>query len=47
MLAVKDYEIARQDVVVLRAMLEGQRGPYVTWLAKVAQELKSQKNGKG
>ncbi|MBX3199844.1 MAG: hypothetical protein KF894_17035 [Labilithrix sp.] len=47
MLAVKDYEIARQDVVVLRAMLGGQRGPYVTWLAKVAQELKSQKNGKG
>lgn len=47
MLAVKDYEIARQDVVVLRALLEGQRGPYVSWLAKVAQELKSQKAGKG
>lgn len=47
MLAVKDYEIARQDVVVLRALLEGQRGPYVTWLAKVAQELKSQTAGKG
>ncbi|MBX3220306.1 MAG: hypothetical protein KF795_07275 [Labilithrix sp.] len=47
MLAVKDYEIARQDVVVLRALLEGQRGPYVAWLAKVAQDLKTQKNGKG
>jgi hypothetical protein len=47
MLAVKDYEIARQDVVVLRALLEGQRGPYVVWLAKVAQDLKNQKVGKG
>ncbi|OJY30435.1 MAG: hypothetical protein BGO98_27325 [Myxococcales bacterium 68-20] len=47
MLAVKDYEIARQDVVVLRALLEGQRGPYVSWLAKVAQELKSRRAGKG
>ena len=47
MLALKDYEIARQDVVVLRALLEGQRGPYVVWLAKVAQDLKSQKAGKG
>ena len=47
MLAVKDYEIARQDVIVLRALLEGQRGPYVSWLAKVAQELKSQTAGKG
>jgi len=44
---VKDYEIARQDVVVLRALLEGQRGPYVSWLAKVAQELKSRRAGKG
>lgn len=46
MLAAPDSEIARQDVVVLRALTQGQRGAYVAWLTKVEQELKSQKVGK-
>jgi len=43
MLAVKDHEIARQDVLVLRALFQGHRGEYVSWLARVDQDLKAQK----
>lgn len=43
MLAVKDYEVARQDVTVLRALLEGQRSEYVEWLKKIDQDLKVRK----
>ncbi|HVM68988.1 MAG TPA: hypothetical protein VM204_04045 [Gaiellaceae bacterium] len=43
MLAVRDLEIARQDVAVLRALLEGERGDYVAWLKRVDQDLKNQK----
>ncbi|HVH48140.1 MAG TPA: FHA domain-containing protein [Labilithrix sp.] len=46
MLQVQDSEIARQDVVVLRALTHGQHGDYVTWLAKIEQELKVQKGEK-
>jgi len=43
MIAVDDVEVARQDVAVLRALTQGQRGEYVAWLAKIDQELKSKK----
>jgi hypothetical protein len=43
MLLVKDYEVASQDVAVLRALTEGQQGEYTRWLTSVAQEIKNQK----
>jgi hypothetical protein len=42
-LLVKDYEIASQDVAVLRALTEGQQGKYATWLASVTRDIKNQK----
>jgi hypothetical protein len=43
LLVVKDYELASQDVAVLRALTEGQSGEYAQWLTTVAQEIKNQK----
>lgn len=40
-LLVNDYELASQDVAVLRALTEGQQGAYAQWLATVAQEIKN------
>lgn len=40
-LLVNDYELASQDVIVLRALTEGQQGEYAQWLASVAQEIKN------
>ena len=40
LMAVADYDLARRDVTVLRALTEGQTGKYVTWLAEVNQTLK-------
>lgn len=42
-LMVKDYEVAAQDVAVLRALTDGQQGEYSQWLTDVAQEIKNQK----
>lgn len=38
-LALEDYELARIDVGVLRAMTAGKQGPYVEWLKKVEKQL--------
>lgn len=46
LLLVKDYELASQDVTVLRALTEGQQGEYSQWLASVAQDIKNQEVGK-
>lgn len=43
MLKVQDYEMAKQDIAVLRALTDGKTGSYVEWLATVAKQLK----GKG
>jgi hypothetical protein len=40
LMAVADYDLARRDVTVLRALTEGQTGKYVTWLAEINQTLK-------
>lgn len=45
-LLVSDYEVASQDVTVLRALTEGQPGEYSTWLAGVAREIKNKKSEK-
>jgi hypothetical protein len=45
-LKVKDFELAKQDVAVLRALTEGKRGPYVEWLAKAEKQLTTTKKGK-
>ena len=42
-LLVSDFEIAAQDVAVLRALTEGQQGEYTRWLASVTQDIKNQK----
>jgi hypothetical protein len=38
-LKVADYQLAKQDVAVLRGMTNGQKGPYVEWLATAAKQL--------
>jgi hypothetical protein len=38
-LKVEDYQLAKQDVTVLRGMTSGQKGPYVEWLATAAKQL--------
>lgn len=43
MLALKDVDVARQDLTVLRLLTEGQRGPYAPWLSEVERDLKSMK----
>jgi hypothetical protein len=40
MMAVKDYELVRKDVNTLIALTTGRRGPYVSWLSKVSEDLK-------
>lgn len=45
-LKVSDYPIAKQDVAVLRAMTDGQKGPYVEWLAIAAKQLAAKTKGK-
>jgi hypothetical protein len=45
-LLVSDFEIASQDVAVLRALTEGQQGEYTRWLASVTQDIKNQKTEK-
>jgi hypothetical protein len=42
-LLVKDYEVASQDIAVLRALTEGQQDEYARWLTTVAREIKNQK----
>ncbi len=42
-LLVKDYEVAAQDVAVLRALTDGQHGEYTRWLVSVSQDIKNQK----
>ena len=42
-LLVSDFEVAAQDVAVLRALTEGQPGEYTRWLASVTQDIKNQK----
>jgi hypothetical protein len=40
LMAVGDYELAKNDVAVLRAMTEGKQGSWVTWLANANQLVK-------
>jgi len=42
-LLVRDYEVAAQDVAVLRALTDGEQGEYTRWLASVTQDIKNQK----
>ena len=42
-LLVGDYEVASQDVAVLRALTDGQQGEYTRWLASVSRDIKNQK----
>jgi len=48
LLLTKDYELAAEDVAVLRALTENQDGAYQQWLAGLAKEIKNQsvENGK-
>jgi hypothetical protein len=39
MLKVQDYELARADVTVLRALTNGKRGKYIEWLSTVSKQL--------
>jgi hypothetical protein len=41
MLALKDFELVKRDVVVLQDMTVDKKGPYVEWLAAVRKQLKS------
>ena len=41
LLLVSDYELAAQDVAILRALTDGQQGEYAQWLRTVAQEIKN------
>jgi hypothetical protein len=43
LLDVQDYELAKKDVVVLRAMTETKKDRYTRWLATVAEQLKSKR----
>jgi hypothetical protein len=38
-LALEDYDLARRDVAVLRAMTYGRKGAYVEWLASTEKQL--------
>jgi len=40
LMAVGDYELARQDITVLRALTEGKQGAWVNWLANAGQIVK-------
>jgi len=40
LLEVGDYQLARYDVTVLRSLTEDKQGPWVSWLAHVAQVIK-------
>jgi hypothetical protein len=40
MLKVQDYELAQKDVIALQTLTAGKRGPYVQWLATLAEDLK-------
>ncbi|MBX3186201.1 MAG: hypothetical protein KF819_04265 [Labilithrix sp.] len=42
LLIVKDYELAAQDVRVLRALTEGRQSEYSQWLGAVARDLENQ-----
>lgn len=44
-LVVEDWELSKRDVRVLRAITEGRRGDYVTWLGNIHQQLKQQTGG--
>ena len=44
MLAARDFDVARDDVTYLRAVLSGKGGPYVAWLSQVELELRNEKN---
>ena len=39
LLTVQDYELARGDVQVLRALSSGKQGKYVEWLSTVSKQL--------
>jgi hypothetical protein len=39
MLKVKDYELAAKDVAVLQELTAKKQGPYVQWLAALAEDL--------
>jgi hypothetical protein len=41
LLAVRDYQLAKNDVTFLRALLEGKNGRYVDWLQQQNQMLKT------
>lgn len=41
LIALKDYELASQDVTVLLALTENQPSKYAQWLRAAAQEIKS------
>lgn len=43
LLDVEDYELAKRDVAVLRAMTETKKDRYTRWLATVAEQLKNKK----
>jgi hypothetical protein len=43
LLNVQDFELAKRDVAVLRAMTETKKDRYTRWLATVAEQLKSKK----
>ncbi len=45
-LAVKDFELASNDVDALTRLTEGQQGPFVAWLGGVERQIKSQRTEK-
>ena len=40
LMAVKDYELAKKDVGVLRSLTDGKQGPWVNWLARADRIVK-------
>jgi hypothetical protein len=46
MLKVEDFEIAAQDVDVLRSLTRGKKGRYVQWLAAVDKQLEPKRKKK-
>ncbi len=40
LMAIGDYELAKNDVRVLRSLTEGKQGPWVNWLAAANQTVK-------
>ena len=44
MLAVEDYDLAERDVKALEGLTKGKKGPFISWLASVRNELNAKKS---